>query len=201
MATSENFLSDTLGAGQLAALVNGAYITGLSSRWGTPQHPAEPISAAVSGIQREISQLRICLWTVERYWSTGARRSAMRWERDYWDMWDYLLDLMPRDTRSAHSIAGNAEEYAALMSTPRRTGRIDYKELKARIRIEEYAGGLTTLKKGGTTVLKGKCPLPNHDDKTASFFVYPGNQSWYCFGCLKGGDVIDLAHAAKRDIR
>ena len=36
-----------------------------------------------------------------------------------------------------------------------------------------------------------KCPL--HEEKTPSFFVYPGN-SFYCFGCHQsGGDVIDFA--------
>lgn len=37
------------------------------------------------------------------------------------------------------------------------------------------------------------CPLPDHDDKTPSFNVYPDTNSWYCFGaCQRGGDVVDL---------
>jgi hypothetical protein len=41
------------------------------------------------------------------------------------------------------------------------------------------------------------CPLPNHEDRTPSFTIYPETNSWFCFGaCLKGGDVVDLAAAA-----
>lgn len=36
------------------------------------------------------------------------------------------------------------------------------------------------------------CPLPNHVDSTPSFVWYKHNNSWYCFGCHKGGDNIKL---------
>lgn len=38
----------------------------------------------------------------------------------------------------------------------------------------------------------GRCPLPDHEDKTPSFVVYPNNNSWWCFGCSRGSDVLDL---------
>ena len=38
-----------------------------------------------------------------------------------------------------------------------------------------------------------RCPLPDHEDKTPSFTVYPETDSWFCYGCLRGGDVIELA--------
>jgi hypothetical protein len=41
-----------------------------------------------------------------------------------------------------------------------------------------------------------RCPLPDHEDRSPSFVVYPGNGGWWCFGCLRGGDVIDLARFA-----
>lgn len=36
------------------------------------------------------------------------------------------------------------------------------------------------------------CPLPDHDDTTPSFVVYPDGHAW-CFGCQRGGDVIAVA--------
>ncbi len=42
----------------------------------------------------------------------------------------------------------------------------------------------------------GRCPLPGHEDKSPSFTVYPKTNSWWCFGCLRGGDVIELARFA-----
>lgn len=38
-----------------------------------------------------------------------------------------------------------------------------------------------------------RCPLGLHDDSTPSFTIYPSDQGWYCFGCGRGGTVIDLA--------
>lgn len=40
-----------------------------------------------------------------------------------------------------------------------------------------------------------KCLL--HDDKTPSFRIYRKGNSYYCHGCAKGGDVIDLLMKAK----
>jgi CHC2 zinc finger len=41
-----------------------------------------------------------------------------------------------------------------------------------------------------------RCPLPQHEDKTPSFTVYPKSNSFFCYGCLAGGDVVNLAAAA-----
>lgn len=38
--------------------------------------------------------------------------------------------------------------------------------------------------------LKTLCPL--HNERTPSFVVYPNTNSFYCYGCLKGGDAITL---------
>jgi DNA primase len=43
----------------------------------------------------------------------------------------------------------------------------------------------------------GRCPLPDHEERTPSFTVHPERNFWYCFGaCQRGGDVIDLARYA-----
>lgn len=41
-----------------------------------------------------------------------------------------------------------------------------------------------------------RCPLPEHDDRSPSFAVYVEPDSFFCFGCLVGGDVIELARYA-----
>jgi hypothetical protein len=42
----------------------------------------------------------------------------------------------------------------------------------------------------------GRCPLSDHEDRSPSFTVYPETNSWFCYGCLRGGDVIELARYA-----
>ena len=50
--------------------------------------------------------------------------------------------------------------------------------------------------KGEARELTGRCPLPDHEDRTPSFTVNPEKGVFYCHGCGAGGDVIDLAQAA-----
>ncbi len=59
--------------------------------------------------------------------------------------------------------------------------------LRDRLDIEEYISGYVHLKRAGR-LSKGLCPF--HSEKTPSFTVYPDTQSFYCFGCGKGGDII-----------
>lgn len=60
-------------------------------------------------------------------------------------------------------------------------------ELKFRNDIEDVVSSYVNLKRGGKT-LAGLCPF--HSEKSPSFHVYPNTQSFYCFGCGAGGDVI-----------
>ena len=60
-------------------------------------------------------------------------------------------------------------------------------EIVARNDIESVIGSYVSLKLAGSN-MKGLCPF--HSEKTPSFTVYPADNSFYCFGCGVGGDVV-----------
>lgn len=62
-------------------------------------------------------------------------------------------------------------------------------ELIARNPIEEVVGQYVTLTRKSSNLF-GLCPF--HSEKTASFSVAPEKGIYYCFGCHKGGGVINF---------
>jgi DNA primase len=60
-------------------------------------------------------------------------------------------------------------------------------ELHEKNDIVEIVSSHVELKRFGR-LFRALCPF--HSEKTASFTVYPDTQSFYCFGCGVGGDVI-----------
>ncbi len=60
-------------------------------------------------------------------------------------------------------------------------------ELVRRSDIADVVSQSVELKRRGRTQV-GLCPF--HNERTPSFVVYPETQSFYCFGCGAGGDVI-----------
>ena len=62
-------------------------------------------------------------------------------------------------------------------------------EIKSRCNIVDVIGRVVTLKKAGSSY-KGLCPF--HNEKTPSFSVDETRQSYKCFGCGEGGDVISF---------
>ena len=67
-------------------------------------------------------------------------------------------------------------------------------ELRMRCDIEQFISPYVQLKRRGKNLV-GLCPF--HNEKTPSFTVYPESQSYYCFGCGAGGEVINFIRRAE----
>lgn len=63
-------------------------------------------------------------------------------------------------------------------------------ELTARSDIADVVGSYVNLNKRSGSNLFGLCPF--HGEKTPSFSVSPEKQIYHCFGCGKGGGVINF---------
>jgi DNA primase len=63
-------------------------------------------------------------------------------------------------------------------------------EIKTRLDIVDAIEEYLPLKPAGTGSFRGLCPF--HHEKTPSFFANRPRQSWHCFGCDEGGDVISF---------
>lgn len=59
--------------------------------------------------------------------------------------------------------------------------------VKDAAQIIDIIGECVSLKRAGAN-MKGLCPF--HAEKTPSFMVNPARQSFHCFGCGEGGDVL-----------
>lgn len=60
-------------------------------------------------------------------------------------------------------------------------------ELRSACPIESVMGSYVNLIRRGRTYV---CNCPFHSEKTPSCTIYPEQQSFYCYGCGAGGDVI-----------
>ena len=67
--------------------------------------------------------------------------------------------------------------------------------VKAAVRIEGYGQRVIKRQFKQRTNEELWCCCPFHDETTPSFHIRPKQQDFKCFGCGKGGDVIDLAMA------
>jgi DNA primase len=60
-------------------------------------------------------------------------------------------------------------------------------EIIRRNDIEQVIGSYVTLKPAGSNMV-GLCPF--HSERSPSFTVFGATESFYCFGCGTGGDVV-----------
>ena len=67
-------------------------------------------------------------------------------------------------------------------------------DIKFRNPIEDVISSYVTLRRAGSN-MNGLCPF--HSEKSPSFTVFPGTQSFYCFGCGAGGDAISFLMRAE----
>lgn len=176
--------------GQNAATKAEALIHHLMDGWGQPKDPENWDDQLIAQYQRHYDDL------LQR-WNTDELLEEH--DEDLAELWAHIVHLKDTRQENLYPNATTADEYcaadmaaeAARQALPEKKG-IDFKEIKERIDIVDHISQYTRLKKVGNKFM-GKCPLPGHDDSSASFYVYPETKSFWCFGCQRGGDVIDFA--------
>ncbi len=104
------------------------------------------------------------------------------------------LDMVFAEHLAAFRVLQRRSErgYSIHESRPGGFDRAWLDDLKARVQINEivrhFGGELHRRSRGWLC----RCPLPDHDDRYPSFYVYDDTNSCWCFGCQRGGDVFAL---------
>jgi len=88
------------------------------------------------------------------------------------------------------------ESYTQKPRVGRRTLIEEAKAAVPTVDLADRLCGPGQLRRIGGERWTALCPLPGHDEKTPSFVVYPGDRGFWCYGCQRGGDVVDLARFA-----
>ena len=67
---------------------------------------------------------------------------------------------------------------------------MDYRQAAQEIRDRVQMEDILSLY--GYRAKRGTMPCPFHGERNPSLRIYPGNGGWHCFGCGRGGSVIDF---------
>lgn len=114
--------------------------------------------------------------------NTAALRAKNIPDRLYW-----VKDLAIPEMEKARQVIAKIERPEPF------TGKNTLIQWAKDIPLENFFGPNALKRIGGK--LRAICPF--HGEKTGSFFIYPKDNSWYCYGCSQGGDTIDFI--MKRD--
>jgi hypothetical protein len=68
-----------------------------------------------------------------------------------------------------------------------------FRRVKADVSLERFCERYGPILRQRGRNAWGLCPLPDHHEVTGSFKVNPERDTWYCFGCHRGGDIFTLA--------
>lgn len=123
---------------------------------------------------------------------TASQHTKLELERDI--AWAKgAIERFPNDIKTQNALRHRIELYEASLAYAKNNGpnftfRAD--TIKAKIELTAYIGRFTTLYRSGLNKYNGLCPL--HNDTRPSLFVYTERQDWYCFGCLRGGDIFNF---------
>jgi DNA primase len=82
------------------------------------------------------------------------------------------------------------------IARPDRAGRIDTAALKLAHRVEDVVGGYgIELERQGRSLV-GRCPF-HADSGRPNLHLFEATQTWYCFRCCLGGDVVRFVMLAQ----
>ena len=92
----------------------------------------------------------------------------------------------------AYMEAGKAARDIKLSQKPKPKaipGRVDTEAVKQSTDIVQVISRYTKLRKSGSRFV-GLCPF--HNERHGSLVIYPNQESFHCFSCSRGGDVINF---------
>ena len=194
-------------AGQRATYQHAARIAEFTTSWGTPRGGG-PTAQALATAQLARDKAHDHWATLDAICEYDASPTVLQARDDAHllletiglHITDLYTDLFRDREWTRYETADEYVESTIPRVVQQDIRTIDYDAIKARVDIVAFASQFTELVQRGNT-FKGKCPLSGHNDDTPSFFVYPENNNWNCFGCNQWGDVFDLARDRNFNIR